>query len=73
MDRILGACRRSHNHRVAAATAGEVSAAVLEDPASQVRRELVDKELGQVASVLGSNEQALHLSRSETAGGTRAR
>jgi hypothetical protein len=41
-----------------AATAGEVSAAMLEDPASQVRLELVDDELGQAASVLGSpNEQ----------------
>jgi hypothetical protein len=39
---------------VAAATAGEVSAAVLEDPASQLRLELVDEELGQAASVLGS-------------------
>src|SRR5690606_22585936 len=43
-----------HDHRVTAATAREVSEAVLENAATQVRLVLVDDELGQSAGLLGS-------------------
>lgn len=45
--------RDTHDDRVAAAAAREVSDAVLENPATQVRLELLDDELGQSAGLLG--------------------